>query len=178
MRTNPLENRLFATPEPKVTVSGVRLRQPKKFDEALLELPQIIDWLALASANGMSIYESIYRITRITDSKTTRIFDGLLREIDLGLSFEQALQNARDNSSSQSVKEFCNRLILTMQRGTPVATQLRMMAETNRANLRNQLLAKAGANEIKLLLPLVFMILPVTVWFAVFPSLQLLQLGL
>jgi tight adherence protein C len=43
------------------------------------------------------------------------------------------------------------------------------------AELRTQLLAKAGKNETKMMIPMVFVILPVTVMFALYPSLALIQ---
>ncbi|MFM6980884.1 MAG: type II secretion system F family protein [Micrococcales bacterium] len=176
MPNNSLENRLFPKEQPKFR--PVRVKRPKAFDPMLLELPQILDWLALATANGLSIYQALWQVSTQANGQVAKQLAKVCKGLEYGESLESALTQMRDSSGSASVQEFCNRLILTMQRGTPVAAQLRALAKSSRAQLRNQLLARAGANEIKLLLPLVFMILPITVWFAVFPSLQLLQLGI
>jgi tight adherence protein C len=53
---------------------------------------------------------------------------------------------------------------------------LSSLAESARADQRNDLLKQVGRNETKMLIPLVFLILPVTVLFAVYPSLQLLNI--
>lgn len=173
MSSNPLEDRLF--PQTKPSFTRVKVKRTKSFDSALLELPQLLDWLALATANGLSLYQSIWQLSSQAEGQVAKQLAQVCLQLDYGESLETALSQMRDRSNSAAVQEFCNRLILTTQRGTPVATQLRGLAKSTRAQLRNQLLARAGANEIKLLLPLVFLILPITVWFAVFPSLSLLS---
>jgi tight adherence protein C len=52
-----------------------------------------------------------------------------------------------------------------------------MLSASAKSQLKVAQLKAAGRNELKMLIPLVFLILPVTIAFAVFPSLQLLQLG-
>lgn len=172
-----LEARLFPEVRPSVRFSRVSLKKRNRsIDESLLELPQILDWLAFATTNGVGLYQAISLVSQRAEGKVASALAKLCRELEYGASFEVALQNLANDS--KSLTEFSNRLALTLRRGTPVAQQLRALAQSSRASLRNQLLARAGANEVKLLLPLVFLILPVTVWFAIFPSLQLLQLGI
>jgi tight adherence protein C len=54
---------------------------------------------------------------------------------------------------------------------------LTSLAESTRAELRNAQLKQAGRNETRMLIPLVFLILPVTVLFAIYPSIQLISTG-
>jgi tight adherence protein C len=174
-----LEQRLFADARTRSKISSLRFRGGKpKIDRALLELPQLLDWLSLACANGMSLYQGLVTLSNLAQGEVANQLKFLCRELELGESFDDALANLDKRMSLPCVSEFCNRIRLTLQRGTPVAAQLGSLADSSRARLRNQLLSRAGANEIKLLLPLVFVILPITVWFAVFPSLQLLQAGI
>jgi tight adherence protein C len=46
-----------------------------------------------------------------------------------------------------------------------------------REEIKSRLLRQAGRNETRMLIPLVFLILPVTVLFAIYPSLELLNFG-
>jgi tight adherence protein C len=46
-----------------------------------------------------------------------------------------------------------------------------------RDEIKSRLLRQAGRNETRMLIPLVFLILPVTVLFAIYPSLELLNFG-
>jgi tight adherence protein C len=51
------------------------------------------------------------------------------------------------------------------------------LSASARAEIRNMLLRQAGKNETRMLIPLVFLILPITVLFAIYPSLELLNFG-
>ena len=61
-----------------------------------------------------------------------------------------------------------------MQRGTPLAEVLRAQAQDVREEGRRALMEAGGRKEIAMMVPVVFLILPVTVLFAVFPGLHLL----
>jgi tight adherence protein C len=66
---------------------------------------------------------------------------------------------------------------MSLTRGTPLAKMLEDQASSARSEIRNQLLRQAGRNETRMLVPLVFLILPVIVLFAIYPSLKLLNFG-
>ena len=68
-------------------------------------------------------------------------------------------------------------MILSLVRGTALAKMLEDQSQSVRAEIKNQLLRQAGKNETRMLVPLVFLILPVTVLFAIYPSLKLLNFG-
>ncbi len=55
---------------------------------------------------------------------------------------------------------------------------LETQAEDAREAARRALIEKAGRKEILMLLPLVFLILPLSVLFAIFPGVLMLRLGL
>jgi tight adherence protein C len=73
--------------------------------------------------------------------------------------------------------EFANKIVMSLARGTPLAKMLEDQAVSARAEIRNRLLRQAGKNETRMLVPLVFLILPVIVLFAIYPSLKLLNFG-
>lgn len=62
--------------------------------------------------------------------------------------------------------------------GTPLADVLRAQAQDVRESGRRALMEAGGKKEVAMLVPVVFLILPITVVFAVFPSLATLQIGL
>jgi tight adherence protein C len=66
---------------------------------------------------------------------------------------------------------------MSLVRGTPLSKMLEDQASSARSEIRNQLLLQAGKNETRMLVPLVFLILPVIVLFAIYPSLKLLNFG-
>jgi tight adherence protein C len=64
-----------------------------------------------------------------------------------------------------------------LERGTPLAEVLRAQAEDARSEAKRDLLEAAGKKEVAMLMPLVFLILPTTVLFAIYPGLFVLQAG-
>jgi tight adherence protein C len=65
-----------------------------------------------------------------------------------------------------------------VERGTPIADVLAAQIADAREEAKNRLVESAGRNEVMMLIPLVFLILPVTIAFAVFPGLIAIQSGL
>ncbi len=68
--------------------------------------------------------------------------------------------------------------MVATDRGTPLAEVLRSQAQDIRENSRQRLMEVGGSKEIAMMVPVVFMILPVTVLFALFPGLAVLEVGL
>ncbi|MDQ1581930.1 MAG: tight adherence protein, partial [Microbacteriaceae bacterium] len=64
-----------------------------------------------------------------------------------------------------------------LERGTPLAEVLRAQAQDARDETKRALIELAGKKEVAMLVPLVFLILPVTVLFAIFPGIFVLQAG-
>ena len=63
------------------------------------------------------------------------------------------------------------------RRGTPLAEILRAQAQDARDEAKRDLLETAGKKEVGMLVPLVFLILPITIVFAIYPGIFVLQLG-
>jgi tight adherence protein C len=146
------------------------------FDDYLLEVPQHLELMAARLRNGESFYKVLSR-----QSAGRGIFADGMRRLSLrltyGESIEEALALLDAECASPLVSEFANKSMLSLKRGSPMADQIIQLSESARGQLRVAQLKAAGRNELKMLVPLVFMILPVTVLFAIFPSLQILQLG-
>lgn len=179
MNVRNLERRLGLTEKVSHTnrFSSLRITLRRRdFDPFLLELPQHLDLMAALLENGESLYGTIVALR--ARGKFAKAMERLSLRLQLGESLEVALELMRSETESPAVAEFCSKLLLTINRGTPVAEQMRAMAQTTRVQLRNELLNKAGNNEVKMLIPLVFVILPTTIAFALFPSFQLLQIGI
>ncbi len=179
MVRNPLEARLGLQTRNSSTGELSKLLisfRKSDFDPYLLELPQQLSLMAALLENGDSFYGSLVAVR--ASGKFATAMERLLARLQFGEHLEAALELMRVETRSPSVAEFCTKLLLALQRGTPVAEQLRALAATSRAQLRISLLRKAGGNEVKMLVPLVFVILPITIAFALYPSLQLLQLGI
>jgi tight adherence protein C len=64
-----------------------------------------------------------------------------------------------------------------LERGTPLAEVLRAQAQDAREGAKRELLETSGKKEVAMMVPLVFLILPITIAIAIFPGLFVLQLG-
>lgn len=163
----------------KQAFSKVRVRfGTAKRDPLLLELPQHLDLMAAKMAAGMSFYAVLTDQLNGSQGRFSALTRRLSLRLQYGDSLEVALKALAIEAKSDAVSEFVTKVEIGLIRGTPLAEQLALLAEATRARLRVQLLRQAGKNELLMLVPLVFLILPTTIAFAVYPSLQLLQSGL
>lgn len=61
-----------------------------------------------------------------------------------------------------------DQLLGALERGTPLVEVLRAQVQDSRDETKRELLEAAGRKEVAMLVPLVFLILPVTIAFAIF----------
>jgi Flp pilus assembly protein TadB len=141
----------------------------------LFELPDFIDMLAVAISGGEGLYSSLKLVSQRASGVLANEFRSAVSSVEMGADLEAELQQLAKRLGTRQVEEFVNKVNLAKRRGVPLSGMLRGQAESIRAEVKNELLIAAGRNETRMLIPLVFLILPVTVLFAVYPSLQLLQ---
>lgn len=141
------------------------------------EMPDLVELMAVVLQTGESVQAAFDLIA--TDG--VGVFAGAIKQtrmrLQLGESLDHELQALCVELPTAGVREFANKLAIAINRGTPLAQSLSDLAQTLRRRVANHLLAKAGANETKMLIPLVTIVLPVTVIFALYPSSAVLQLG-
>lgn len=180
MKTSQLQSRL---PKSESQIkTGVSRVKPSfgsvKNDELLLELPQHLELMTARLMSGQSFIDILATQAKSSQGRFANHLNRLSKRLEYGDSFESALRSLASEANSDSVTEFANKVEQSLLRGTPLADQIALLADATRTKLRIQILRKAGKNELLMLIPLVFLILPVTIGFAIFPSLQLLQTGL
>jgi tight adherence protein C len=71
---------------------------------------------------------------------------------------------------------FLDALISGIEKGSPLADILRAQADDARQARGRELLESAGRKEVLMLVPVVFLIMPVVVVYALFPGLASLDL--
>ena len=69
-------------------------------------------------------------------------------------------------------------MIVAIERGTPMGEVLRAQAYDAREAARRALMEEGGRKEIAQMVPVVFLVLPVTVVFALYPGLAVLHFKL
>lgn len=152
-----------------------KLKLGQKLDRQLnFELPDFSGALALLVQNGLPVNVALGWLAPRSRGVLAELFQDLNHDLELGADLVERLAEIQSEVSNQGLGELCEKLSVSVLRGAPVAEQLASHAESMRANLMRQLIKQAGANETKMLIPVIFLILPVTVLFAIFPSLLLL----
>jgi len=149
----------------------------RNLQTALFELPDILDLLAVALSAGDGLYSALSRIAPRASGLVGKQLQEALVALNLGSSLDAEMVLLAERIPHRQVAEFSNKVTLALKRGSPLAQLLREQAASARSEIQVQLLKKSGQNETRMMIPLVFVILPVTVLFAIYPSLQLLNLN-
>jgi tight adherence protein C len=137
----------------------------------LAEFPVVADLLALAVVAGESPIDALARVCRLMSGQMTRDLGAVLAQARAGLPVTKALTNLAETTTLESFARFLQGVIVAIERGTPLAEVLRAQAVDVREAGKRALLESGGRKEISMMLPVVFMILPVTVLFALYPGL-------
>jgi tight adherence protein C len=154
----------------------LRLVSRKKLRMAVSELPEIIELMAVSLSAGDGIYGALTRVVPRASGVLAESLRTMLASLELGGELDVELERLAQRLPHRQIVEFTGKVSIALRRGTPLSQMLSSLAESARADQRNELLKQVGRNETKMLIPLVFLILPVTVLFAVYPSLQLLNI--
>jgi tight adherence protein C len=147
-------------------------QQVQRREELLLaEFPVVAELLALAVTAGESPTAAIARVTRLSGGELARELGAALGRARAGLPLVDALQQVADRTSLDALARFIDGLLVAIERGTPLAEVLRAQAADVREAGKRRLLEAGGRKEIAMMVPVVFLVLPVTVLFALFPGL-------
>jgi tight adherence protein C len=135
-----------------------------------MEFPLVVELFAILLAGNQSPVTALDQISRRTSGEFSRLLRDAVAEIQEGTSFAQALDLLSARIQSPMVRRFCDSLMIAVERGSPLVDVVNRQVEEVRNEERARLLAAAGKAEIALMIPVVFLILPISVLFALWPS--------
>ena len=142
------------------------------------ELPTVLEFLALCLAAGEGLRDALRRVGDVGTGVLTEELRGAVLASGTGSSLADALLSVAKTCEVPALSRAVEHLVAAIDRGAPLALVLQEQAVDAREEAKRALIEAAGRKEILMLLPLVFMILPLSVVFAVFPGIVLLKLGL
>ncbi|WP_275002699.1 type II secretion system F family protein [Promicromonospora iranensis] len=157
---------------------ALTVRVRRREERLLAELPTIAELLALAVAAGESPPAALERVASTARGELAGEIRRMVAEVRAGAPVTTALTALADRSGLPPLSRFAEGVVVALERGTPLADVLRHQAHDVREAGRRALLEAGGRKEILMMVPVVFLVLPVTVVFAVFPSLATLRIGL
>ncbi len=141
------------------------------------ELPTVLEFLSLALAAGENVRDAIRRVARIGSGELAAELGGVVAEVDLGIPLADALERIASDLEVPAFSRAIEQLTVALERGSPLVDVLRAQAQDSREDAKRSLIESAGRKEVAMLVPLVFLILPVTIVFALFPATLVLELG-
>ena len=143
----------------------------------MAEFPVVAELLALAVGAGEGAGNALERVTRLSKGALADELNRTLAATRTGTPIVAALEQMAARSTLPALARFVDGMAIAIERGTPLADVLRAQAADVREAGRRALLEAGGRKEIAMLVPVVFMVLPVTVIFALFPGFFSLQLS-
>lgn len=139
-------------------------------ERMMAEFPTIAELLALAVGAGEGAVGALERVTRISRGELARELGRALADARAGASLVHALQGIATRTTLPVLARFVDGVAVAVERGTPLADVLRAQAVDVREAGKRALLDAGGKKEIAMMIPVVFLVLPVTVLFALFPG--------
>lgn len=153
-------------------------RAVRRREERLLaELPTVAELLALAVGAGEGAVGALDRVARSCRGELSGELATTLADARSGTPLVQALARLGDRTSAEPLARFVAGIAVAVERGSPLAEVLAAQAADVRQLARRRLVETGGRKELLMVVPVVFLVLPVTVLFAVFPGLAVLRLS-
>lgn len=139
------------------------------------EFPTVIELLGLALAAGDSLPRALSRVSARARGELGREWASVMTQVNLGVPLAQALRESARAMGSERVVGFVEHLAQALDRGAPLAEVVTAHSVDAREDYSRSLVEKAGKAEVRMLVPMVLLILPVTVIFAVYPGIEALS---
>ncbi len=139
------------------------------------ELPDVVELLALAVGSGEPIRVAIERVARMGAGDLITELQRTMGDVRSGNSLSEALNAMGQRASNTNVSRFTDAVVGSLELGSGLSKTLHTQARDSRDAARRELIELGGKAEISMMVPVVFLILPVTVLFTLFPALSALN---
>lgn len=152
----------------------VRARMSRLADE----LPTTLEFLALCLSAGEGFFDALRRVAAVGSGELTHELRQVVLSVGTGSSVASALGEMSSKLQLPGLSRAVDQIVAALEHGAPLAAVLHAQATDAREDAKRVLIEQAGKREIYMLLPLVFLILPLSVLFAVYPGVFILRLGI
>ena len=134
------------------------------------EFPTVAELLALAVAAGEGPVAALDRVVRRSGGELSRDLARVLADIRTGEPVGEAFDRWAATTTQPIVARFAQGIAVAVERGTPLADVLHAQAADVREAGRRELIEVAARKEVLMMVPVVFLVLPVNVFFAFWPG--------
>ncbi len=151
-------------------------RAAKQREQRIMrEFPALAELLALSVTAGEGTAQALERVARLSRGELSAELDIALAAARTGMSLPAALQGVSERTGLAPLNRFVDGIVVAIERGTPLGEVLRAQAQDARESARQALIEEGGKREIAMMIPVVFLVLPITVVFAAYPGIALLD---
>jgi len=134
------------------------------------ELVNILQMLSIMISAGESPMMALRYISQRSIGYIPKLIAQSFSKYESGRNLAQTLEQIAIATGSSQVRRLTNSIQIAIQRGTPILDVLNNQVQSLNKQINLALLKKSGKSEITLLIPVVFLILPVSISFAIWPS--------
>jgi len=151
---------------------GIRYKAESKRGRVEIEreFPLVVELFAILLAGNQSPATALAYISNRASGEFALVLRAAIQEVRSGSNFSAALDILSERIKSPMVRRFSDSLTIALERGSPLLEVVNRQVEEVRQEQKSRLLESAGKAEIALMIPVVFLILPVSVLFALWPS--------
>ena len=141
-----------------------------KQNEINEELVSILQMLSIMISAGESPMMAMKYVAQRSDGVIPNLIKQSFVKYESGRNIAQTMDFIAVATSSSQVRRLTNSIQIAIERGTPILDVLNTQVQALNKQINISLLKKSGKSEITLLIPVVFLILPVSISFAIWPS--------
>jgi tight adherence protein C len=142
----------------------------KREERMLTEFPTIADLMALSVAAGEGPVAALERVVSSSRGELSAELGRVLGEVRTGTPIGLAMDRLAARSGVPIISRFAEGLAVALDRGTPLVDVLHAQAADVREAQRRTLIETGARKEVLMMVPVVFLILPITIVFAFYPG--------
>jgi len=123
-------------------------------------LPDALDLLTISVEAGLGFDAALAHVSRNTDGPLASEFSRVLQEMQIGMGRAAALRALGDRTHVPELKGFVSAMVQADALGIPIGNVLRVQSSEIRVKRRQRAEEAAQKVAVKILIPLIFCILP------------------
>ncbi|WP_310963157.1 type II secretion system F family protein [Nocardioides terrisoli] len=123
-------------------------------------LPDAIDLLTISVESGLGFDAAVAQVARNSEGPVAEEFARMLQEMQIGRSRSDALRSLAERTQMPELRAFVSAMVQADAFGIPVGQVLRVQSSEIRVKKRQWAEEKAQQVPVKILIPLIFCILP------------------
>ncbi|MEO0454912.1 MAG: type II secretion system F family protein [Verrucomicrobiota bacterium] len=144
----------------RLPIGVIQGKAQKRKKEIQLALPFSFDLISISVSAGMAFDGAMATVSERTSGAFSEELKRTLREINLGISRDQALNNLATRTGVEDLKSFITAVNYISKLGGNITEVIEVQTEALRTKRRQRAEEKANQAPVKIMIPLVLFILP------------------